>query len=47
MVIAPVVVKFEHFDATGVVCSDSLGKFEGLLIGVESISAYFVLSLSF
>ena len=39
--------KFERCDVTGVVRSNSIGKFNGLLIGVESISACFVLSLSF
>ena len=47
MIIFPVVSEFEHCDATGVVHSNLLGKFEGLLIGVESISACFVFSLSF
>ena len=47
VIISPVVGEFERCNATGVVRSDSLGKFEGLLIGVESILACFVFSLSF
>ena len=46
MIISPVVGEFERCDATGVVRSDLLGKFDGVLIGVESISACFGLSLS-
>ena len=46
-IISPVVGEFEHCDATGVVRSDLLDKFEGLLIRLESISACFVFSLSF
>ena len=47
MIISPVVGELEHCDVMGVVHSDLLGKFEGLLIKVESISACFVFSLSY
>ena len=47
MIIAPVVVKFDQCDTMDVVCSNLLGKFEGLLIVVEFVSACLAFSLSF
>ena len=47
MIIAPVVVELKHCGTMGVIHSDLLGKFEGLLIIVEFVSACFVFSLSF